>query len=177
MTDLPSTPSLSMDRRRFLRRSLAATAGAAVALGPLHALGLRSVPGVVPARATSREVGYGPLVNKGDLWLPQQFEYEIISVQGRPMSDGNPTPGIFDGMAAWPGPRGTTILIRNHENRERAGEIKVMVPDALQHDTTAMGGNTKLVLSPRNDGSRRASTRRSLAVVEDFAILGGTSTN
>jgi len=36
------------------------------------------------------------------------------------MSDGNPVPGIFDGMAAYPGKRGTIVLIRNHENRRLA---------------------------------------------------------
>jgi secreted PhoX family phosphatase len=94
------------------------------------------------------------------------------------MSDGSLTPGIFDGMAAYPGPRGTTILIRNHENRERPGEIDVIVPAALEYDTTALGGNTKLVLSPRRDGAHAdGSPRISHQVLEDFAILGGTSTN
>lgn len=37
------------------------------------------------------------------------------------MTDGNPTPGIFDGMGAFPGPDGNTVLIRNHENQRRAG--------------------------------------------------------
>jgi secreted PhoX family phosphatase len=59
-------------------------------------------------------------VNKGHLWLPPEFNYQIISVQGTVMSDGQPTPGIFDGMAAYPGPNGNTILIRNHENREQS---------------------------------------------------------
>lgn len=30
--------------------------------------------------------GYGPLVNKGDLWLPVDFNYQVISVQGTIMS-------------------------------------------------------------------------------------------
>ena len=45
--------------------------------------------------------------------------------EGKPMSDGRPTPGIFDGMGAFPGPANTTILIRNHENRSRPNEITV----------------------------------------------------
>ena len=52
------------------------------------------------------------------------------------MSDGQPTPGIFDGMAAYPGKNGNTILIRNHENREQSGEIKVVTPDALQYNVS-----------------------------------------
>ena len=39
------------------------------------------------------------------------------------MSDSQPTPGIFDGMAAYRGRGGNTVLIRNHENRERTGEL------------------------------------------------------
>ena len=37
------------------------------------------------------------------------------------MTDGSPTPGIFDGMAAYRGRGNSTILIRNHENRSRDG--------------------------------------------------------
>jgi uncharacterized protein len=89
------------------------------------------------------------------------------------MSDGNPTPSMFDGMAAFRGPRNTTILIRNHENRERPGEIPVVVPDDLRWDKQTLpsgayrynGGNTKLVVD--RDGN----------LLSSFAILGGTSTN
>ena len=163
-----------LNRRRFLRGSALAAAGIA-SMGPLHALGLRGI-GPQRARAAQPGPGYGPLVDKGDLWLPKEFRYEIISWQGKPMSDGNPTPGIFDGMATYPGPRGTTILIRNHENRERPGEIDVVVPSELEYDTTALGGNTKLVLSPLSNGAGGRGSD-SEKVLEDFAILGGTSTN
>ena len=50
------------------------------------------------------------------------------------MTDGNPTPGIFDGMGAYPGPDGSTILIRNHENRRRVGEATVVVPPEARYD-------------------------------------------
>src|SRR3712207_7083270 len=112
-------------RRSFLRG--AAVAGSTVALSPLQVLAMRSAAGEPPSAA----LGYGPLVNKGDLWLPAAFNYQIIDRQGGLMRDGRPTPGIFDAMGAFPdvGPTRTgatkrTILIRNHENRERAGEIK-----------------------------------------------------
>jgi uncharacterized protein len=111
--------------------------------------------------------GYGPLVPMGALALPRGFSYKEISRQGVLMTDGNPTPGIFDGMGAFPGPDGNTVLIRNHENQRRAGEIPVMVPedDRYDQDPTYVAGNTKLVVD------------RNLEVVEDFAILGGTNTN
>jgi hypothetical protein len=35
--------------------------------------------------------GYDPLVNKGDLKLPAAFNYQAVSRQGVPMSDGQPT--------------------------------------------------------------------------------------
>jgi hypothetical protein len=85
------------------------------------------------------------------------------------MDDGNPTPGIFDGMAAYKGGNGTTILIRNHENRSRDGEITVAVPNSLRYDQNqaVRGGNSKLVVETHGNRKLR----------EDFAVFGGTHTN
>jgi len=162
-----------MDRRTFLRRSAVAGGGLA-ALGPLSAYYAQSASGAV-----TQATGYGPLVNKGDLWLPAEFNYQLISRQGTTMSDGNPTPGIFDGMGAYAGPGGNTILIRNHENRERAGEIKVITGPAFEYDETTFAGNTKLVVRKIKAGRDAATGQQLYAyeVVRDFAILGGTSTN
>jgi uncharacterized protein len=160
----------TISRRSFVKRS-GAVGGGLVAAGPLGALSARA--------SAATAAGYGPLVDKGDLWLPAAFDYQVISRQGRPMSDGQPTPGIFDGMGAYPGEDGTTILIRNHENRERAGEQKVVTPAALQYDELASGGNTKLVVDRRRAGvdPDTGEPRYRYQVVRDFAILGGTSTN
>jgi uncharacterized protein len=54
----------------------------------------------------AKSPGYGPLENKGDLMLPASFNYQVVSRQGDVMSDGQITPGIFDGMGAFRG-RGT----------------------------------------------------------------------
>ena len=61
--------------------------------------------------------GYGPLVAdpKRIVDLPAGFSYKVISRAGEIMSDGLHTPGALDGMAAFPGPDGRVILIRNHE--------------------------------------------------------------
>src|SRR3712207_54046 len=134
-----------MDRRTFLRRSVAA--GGFAMAGPLHALSARAAAGS-PLRRTS---GYGPLIPKGDRALPAGFNYQVISRQGRTMSDGSLTPGIFDGMGAFRGPRGRTILIRNHENRELAGEMKV-VTGSYEYDPQMFGGNTKLEVKRRPSG-------------------------
>jgi hypothetical protein len=157
----------TLDRRTLLRRGLAAGGGLA-ALGPLGALGAQVASGSNPRRS----VGYGPLVDKGDLWLPEDFDYTVIQRQGETMSDGNLVPGIFDGMAAYRGKRGTIVLVRNHENRRQAGEIPVIVPEELKYDTTPSynAGNTKIVL---DTGPRKGD----FEVLETFAILGGTDTN
>lgn len=160
-----------MDRRTFLSRT--ATLGGLAMMGPLHALGVRAAYGQTPPLVR----GYGPLAPKGpELALPPEFNYQVISRQGQPMHDGFPTPGAFDGMGAFPGPHGTTILIRNHENRERLGEVPVVSP--LPYDATVRGGNTKLVV--RREKAARDDEGQQLyayTVENSFAILGGTSTN
>lgn len=165
---------MGADQRRGLsRRDFLGLGGASAALlvgsaftSPLEAFGIRAAFG----QPMEMAAGYGELQEMGDLFLPQGFGYEIISRAGAPMSDGNPTPTYFDGMAAYRGPRNTTVLIRNHENRQstgRAGETDVVVPEKLRYDQVSLfnAGNTKLVLGPGR------------SIQEDFAILGGTSTN
>jgi secreted PhoX family phosphatase len=152
--------------------------------GPLHSLGARVALGQTPPSTT----GYGPLVPKPAqndpsmvLRLPAKFNFEVISRQGVPMSDGKPTPGIFDGTGSFAGSDDdVTILIRNHENRRRPGEIPVIVPPEKRYDPdpTYNGGDTKLVVQRRRAGRNPDGTRRyTYDVVRDFAILGGTETN
>src|SRR5918995_2168597 len=161
--------AVDVTRRRFVEGSAAVGGGLAIA-GPLSALSARTAE----AKQRPKVLGYGPLSptpaqNDGVeyLALPKGFKYKLISRAGDPMSDGSPTPGIFDGMAAYDGPHGTTVLIRNHENRSRAGEVTVVVPAGKRYDpnVNVRGGNTKLVVG------------RDREVVRDFAVLGGTHTN
>jgi secreted PhoX family phosphatase len=162
--------AVDLTRRRFVQGSAATGAGLAIA-GPLSALAATSAQG-----AQRRTSGYGELQPTPEmdsglefLALPPGFKYRIISRQGTEMDDGNPTPGIFDGTAAYPGRGNTAILIRNHENRSRAGELEVVVPRGKRYDqdTEVRGGNTKLVVGTK--GQRE--------VQETFAVLGGTHTN
>ena len=168
-----------ISRRVFLGLT-GASAAVLMAGGPLGRLQAQTEEkgGGPPSAA----VGYGPLVPKGDLALPAEFNYQIISVQGTPQRDGNPTPGIFDGMGAFPDAGGgvnptgdTTILIRNHENRERGGEIPVTVPDP--YDPTTVGGCTKLVVRQTRSRDDQGQEVREYEVVDSFNIIGGTSTN
>ena len=71
-------------------------------------------PSVSPG---SRAHGYGPLLDdpNGLIKLPKGFTYRVFSKTGEKMNDGLFVPGAHDGMAAFPGPDGTTILVRNHE--------------------------------------------------------------
>lgn len=147
--------STNIDRRTLLKSG--AAGGALLLSNPLSALAKRG--GAVPAQ------GYGPLVAQGDLRLPRGFSYEILSRAGDPMTDGNPVPTAFDGMAAFPGPDRGTVLVRNHENRGRSSDIPVVVPADKAYDPASPSGCTKVVLD--KDGKR----------VEEFAILGGTAVN
>ena len=158
-----------LTRRRFVQGSAALGGGIALG-GPLSALAAQTASGRV-----KRTVGYGPLrdtpeEDSGEVYLqlPSGFRYRVISRDYEVMSDGKPTPGIFDGTGAYPGGRGTTILIRNHENRSRANEITVDVPNRKRYDPdpNVRGGNTKLVVD-----------NRSRSVIESFGVLGGTHTN
>ena len=60
---------------------------------------------------------FGPLVADpaGILDLPAGFSYRKVSRMGDLMSDGFLVPGAPDGMAAFTGPDGYTIVVRNHE--------------------------------------------------------------
>lgn len=51
----------------------------------------------------------------GLLDLPPGFEYRVISRCGDLMNDGLLVPDKPDGMATFPGPNGTTLIVRNHE--------------------------------------------------------------
>jgi secreted PhoX family phosphatase len=172
-----------ISRKAFLGMGGMSAAALVLSGTPLGALGGRAARGEAPPST----LGYGKPVLKGDLWLPPQFNYQIVSRQGQIQRDGNPTPGFFDGMGAFPDTgdgvnptADTTILIRNHENRERGGEQDVVVPPAFEYDSTTLGGCTKLVVRRRPVNKKDPVTRQPLyryEVLDSFNILGGTSTN
>ena len=147
-----------MDRRAFLRRGMAAAGGFSIC-APLFAM-------AACTDAPDELVEDRSLVDMGDLMLPEGFNYRVLSRQDEMMSDGHPTPGNFDGMAAIQGPRGTTILIRNHENRATS-RTPVVVPSEKKYDPdpSMTGGCTKVVV----DVNRH--------LIDSYAVLGGTMMN
>ncbi|MEW6590891.1 MAG: alkaline phosphatase PhoX [Pseudomonadota bacterium] len=170
------------------RRDFMKLAGAGALLAPLAAFYSRAATG-----APVFGPGFGPLaaalpLNSHELVsyrldgslafdyrnlplisLPKDFRYWVVSWTGQTMSDGSRVPGDHDGMAAYRGPRGTTILVRNHElsNREAkfGDHAGVVVPDYLKYDPWCNGGTTTLVLDEKGH------------LVRDFASLGGTNNN
>jgi secreted PhoX family phosphatase len=100
----------STSRRSFLKVAGAVSAGFA---------GLRlatSGKNQVAAEGFA-SLRYGPLKKdpQGVIDLPEGFSYRVMSKAGERMDDGLFVPGMHDGMAAFPGPDGKTILVRNHE--------------------------------------------------------------
>jgi secreted PhoX family phosphatase len=92
-------------RRHFLRSAAA------------FAVGIGGLASFTQRAQASKIQGYGALRRdpQGVLDLPPGFSYRIISKSGETMSDGFKVPVATDGMAAFPGSRGKTILVRNHE--------------------------------------------------------------
>lgn len=152
-------------RRSFLQTT--ALAGGAFALQGLITRGMMAAPPVQAAEGTG---GYGalqfkPSLNTGAsrLALPEGFDYTLIGVVGSPMSDGRPTPGAHDGMAAFA--VGNLIhLVRNHELT--GGQINNFAFGAQPYDAKATGGTTTLAVDPQ--------TR---LIVRDYVSLSGTIRN
>lgn len=92
------------------RRALLARMGAtALAFSGLARLGA--------GPAAARPPRFGPLRpdRDGIFDLPRGFRYTVVSRVGDAMDDGLRVPGSMDGMGAFPGPAGRTLLVRNHE--------------------------------------------------------------
>ena len=151
---------MTVSRRKFF--ALASVgASCAVLADPLKAL-------------YAREAGGRPIVGQGYgslqadpnnlLDLPKGFQYRAFSRTGDMMSDKNPVPGGHDGMAAFRGARGTTVLVRNHE-LSPSSSTQVEAPEIKKYDSLNRGGTTTLIL-----GSNRE-------LIKDYVSLAGTYRN
>ena len=98
-----------ISRRHFLRSAAAVPLG----FGGLQSL-LAGAESLALGPVSDR---FGPLLPDPDgvLDLPEGFRYRIVSPAGELMTDGFRVPALHDGMAAFPGPNGLTLLVRNHE--------------------------------------------------------------
>jgi secreted PhoX family phosphatase len=129
--------------------------------GALQALSRRRPEHLVAAVGDG---AYGPLRKAGpELALPSGFEYHRFSITGTRMSDGLPTPGMHDGMAAFPLPNGNIRLIRNHEIWLGSPNAPLAQP---AYDPRAGGGTTSVELDAE-----------SLAIVNEYVSLSGTVLN
>jgi hypothetical protein len=162
---------MHIPRRRFLH--VAALAAAGVGLSPLEPLLARISRG-----ASLRAAGFGPLRPdpRGLLDLPAGFAYHVLSGgvldedradEGRfaeALTNGDPVPTQHDGQAAFAGPNGLTVIVRNHEMNLEDRPF-VDPGHARPWDPAAPGGTTTLWV----DRDRR--------VVRAFASLSGTLRN
>ena len=172
---LQATPN-KLSRRQFLRFGTLATASTAVSLGFLGCSRtlIQKVPGFEP-----EPYQFMPSPNRL-LDLPEGFTAHAFSRTGEQMDDGLWVPGKHDGMAAFPGPNGKTILVRNHElnaadktigafgwnneKLERAAADKLY--DAGTGKLPGLGGTTTLVYDTRTQ-----------TLEKQFLSLAGTLRN
>ncbi len=99
-----STP---INRRKFLSRTVQTT-GVALAMQSFVARGALAASSASRRRGNKCDGDYGDLApvaseNTGEtiLTLPEGFKYNVFGRTGTIMSDGRPTPGAHDGMAAF----------------------------------------------------------------------------
>lgn len=104
---------MPLSRRAFLVN--AAAVGVAGSLGGVLASTRSSAR--FPEEGDCLVRGFGTLVEdpRGLLDLPAGFHYRLLSEENTSLSDGHPVPSSHDGMGAFAGAAGTTLLVRNHE--------------------------------------------------------------
>ncbi|MFJ8666273.1 alkaline phosphatase PhoX [Streptomyces sp. NPDC093600] len=151
-----------MERREFLTATAVVTGGAAFAAGPFHGLvaTAEAATGSGHAPATPALGPLKPVADDRDgqvrLHLPDGFSYRSFSAVGDPMDDGYPAPARPDGMAAFRGWGGTTVLVRNHEVPGTPGAF-----GDLSHAYDSLGGGGTTTLTVNRHG-RLADQRISL---------------
>ncbi|HET9457255.1 MAG TPA: alkaline phosphatase PhoX [Candidatus Limnocylindrales bacterium] len=153
-----------IDRRTFLKGAAAAGGAAALSAGPFA--------GFVARVAAGSDVDLGPLGPVPDqrdgkvrLWLPEGLQYRSFhDTDGPPifLDDGSQLQGRHDGMGAFVGSRGDTVLIRNHEINNPGPAFG---DPATAYDTMARGGCTTTVVSDAGE------------VREAWTSLNGTMMN
>ncbi|HEY8984030.1 MAG TPA: alkaline phosphatase PhoX [Streptomyces sp.] len=161
---------MSLTRRDFAARSALTGAGVVLAGGAgVFASAPQALASADVDGCEHGGVGYGPLLPDPDgiLALPAGFSYQVITYSGRTrLESGEFTPSNHDGTATFDGPRGTTLLVNNHELKGPREKWAHPVPlaEGLVYDPGASGGCT--VVEVRPDGQ-----------VAEWVGIAGTSTN
>jgi len=131
-----------IDRRTALK------AGAAVALvGPFAGFMARQANAAPPSAAAQPTLVPVPDERDGvvRLALPAGFAYRSFQhATVDTFQNGLPVPGRHDGMAAFPGPDGTSILVRNHEI---LGPGSPFAPTPAPYDSAAAGGTINTLVT------------------------------
>lgn len=164
-----------MNRRNFLKR--ASAAGGIITASTLSLLAGQAAPSQHAGQQRARHTrGYGPLSPVADqngdeiLALPAGFTYVTFSKTGSPLLDVSAAvPRNHDGMTCLPHPARLrqVRLIRNHENRNSAGDMTLAVPHAgVPYDTRGGGGTITVDFD--------LDTMRPVA---EFVSLCGTTVN
>ena len=158
---------MATSRRAFLRAGGAVAGGVMLGAGPWRSLQALADMG---QQATGHPATFtrapnngelGGLVAAGDhLELPPGFRYVRFGAAGSPMANGQDTPDLHDGMAAFRGPEGHILLVRNHE----IGAGKPF--GGNPYDPECGGGTTTAVFDPESG-----------RLVETYASLTGTALN
>ncbi len=154
---------MSISRRHFLTLAGAGTSSSFILAG-LESLYRQSA--AISVVKSPQVRGYGSLVKdpRGILDLPAGFSYKIVSQSGKQMSDGTSVPSNFDGMAAFTGKNGSTILVRNHELRLNDKSRVIAALDRM-YDPNCKGGTTTLTID------------RNRQLTKEYVSLAGTSVN
>lgn len=153
----PIRRTMSITRRSFLAL-FGTTATSAILSGTLKNFSLN-------AQAPTGK-GFGPLRPdpKKILDLPVGFQYKILSKAGDKLTNGQPIPFKYDGMASFSGGRNKTILIRNHEIKPDDPSA-VIAPVNKKYDPLCKGGTTTLVINSQGK------------VLQEYVSLAGTYRN
>jgi secreted PhoX family phosphatase len=152
-----------LSRRTFLAGTVAGTATAATAAGPFAGF-LAGPAGASPVP----QPALGPVPDARDgivrLWLPEGFSYRSFHDTESPvvLDDGTVLPGRHDGMAAFRGPRGGIVLVRNHE---------------VNNPGTPMGDPSRAYDSMAQGGTTTVEVTRYGEVISAFTSLNGTQMN
>lgn len=164
---------MSDNRREFLRRS--SVTAAFLGLSRFASQSSTAAPG-------EEGYKYGKLQSDPNrvFDLPAGFSYKVIGRAGDFMDDGFRIPGRADGMGAFPGPDGRTILVRNHELEKNLSFFgpfglqneliknvdRKLIYDAGQLEIPHLGGTTNVVYNTETQ-----------SVEKQFLSLVGTCRN